>query len=210
MIAAADQVDAGLRVFADPAILVGARAIAVGDEAALLPAEAASFTHATAVVRRRSGAARIVARQLLRRLGSLEAGIPRGPGGAPIWPDGAVGSLAHCDRLAVAAVARHRDALSLGVDVEPAEPLGTDLAALIATPAERRRHDCAGLDGRRLVVAKEAAYKAAYALDRRFRDWQDIEIDLAMGAAHLVCGRTVPFEIATVDGHLLALARIPA
>ena len=50
-----------------PGVLIGHRTIAEGDEDALLSAEIEGFTGSVVKVRRASGAARIVARELMAR-----------------------------------------------------------------------------------------------------------------------------------------------
>ena len=59
--------------------------------------------------------------------------------GMPLWPDGIVGSLAHDSEVAVAAMAAQHEFPSVGVDVEPAEPLAPDLLNIVATARERER-----------------------------------------------------------------------
>ena len=108
-------------------VLIGHRLIMPGDEDSLLPQEAHAFASSVVKVRRASGAARIVARQLLAQLGHEHCAVPKAPSGAPIWPAGVVGSLTHDSRVAVAAVGRRRDVAALGIDVEPAESLPPDL-----------------------------------------------------------------------------------
>ena len=81
-----------LDTIAVPGLLIGHRAISQGDEDALREAEAASIASAVVKVRRASGAARIVARRLLAQLGFPDAQVPKGAGGAPLWPAGVVGS----------------------------------------------------------------------------------------------------------------------
>ena len=61
-----------------PGVMVGHRLISSGDENALLPEETAAFASSVPKVRRASGAARIVARQLLKGLGQPECALPRG------------------------------------------------------------------------------------------------------------------------------------
>jgi len=191
-----------------PGVMVGHRLILPGDENALLPEETPAFASSVPKVRRASGAARIVARQLLKGLGQPECALPRGSGGAPTWPAGVVGSLAHDSHVAVAAVARCDDVGAIGIDVEPAESLPPELLELVATPEERLRIDDDPYQGRLLFVAKEAVYKAVYPLDQRFLDHQDVHINFADRKAIVRNGRVVELRFC-IAAHLLALAFLP-
>jgi 4'-phosphopantetheinyl transferase EntD len=164
-------------------VLIGHRRIAVGDEHALLPAEATPLATCALKVRRRSGAARIVARRLLRALGESNAELPRSASGVPVWPSGIVGSIAHDDEVAVATVVRSGRLRSLGIDVEPADALPRDLVPIVATATERARYNTAVLESRILFCVKEAVFKALYPLCGLFLDFHDIEIDLYAGSA---------------------------
>lgn len=190
---------------APPGILIGHRLISPGDESALLADEAKTITVRTLEGRRASGAARIVARQLLAELGHLPGTLPKGPSGAPLWPQGIVGSLAHDDRVAVAAAGLRRNAYGVGVDVEPAEMLPPDMLELVATPRERRGTAEDPYGGRLLFTAKEAVYKAVQPLDKIFLEFHDIEVDFAGGKAVTRNGRTVELRYC-VSTHLLVLA----
>src|SRR5438105_4192243 len=118
-------------------VRVGGRIITDGDENALLPEERlATRTHRIDRLRA-SGAARVVARTLLGVIGNGSIAVPTAPNGAPTWPQHVVGSLAHDDRVAVAAIASSADYRAIGVDVEPATPLPNDLVEIVATPRER-------------------------------------------------------------------------
>ena len=66
-----------------PGIMIGHRLISPGDERALMPEEAPAFAASVVEVRRASGAARIVARELLARLGHPDCALPKSPSGAP-------------------------------------------------------------------------------------------------------------------------------
>jgi 4'-phosphopantetheinyl transferase EntD len=191
-----------------PGVMVGHRLISPGDENALLPEETPAFVSSVPKVRRASGAARIVARQLLKRLGQPECALPRGSGGAPTWPAGVVGSLAHDSRVAVAAVGRCDDVGAIGIDVEPAESLPPELLKLVATPQERLRIDDDPYQGRLLFVAKEAVYKAVYPLDQQFLDHHDVEINFADRKAIVRNGRIVELRFC-IAAHLLVLAFLP-
>jgi 4'-phosphopantetheinyl transferase EntD len=192
-----------------PGILVDHRLIAEGDELALLPEEVPAFAGSVLKVRRASGAARIVARQLLSRLGQAPGAIPKSTAGMPLWPEGIVGSLAHDSKVALAAMARRHDFLSVGADIEPAEPLAPDLLDIVATPKERDRIEDDPCRGRLLFAVKEAIYKAVYPLDRTFLDHHDVEVNLAAGTAVVRSGRVVSFRYG-VAAHLVVLAFIPA
>ena len=130
---------ASIAALAVPGVVIGYRWISAGDERALVAEERKAFANSVAKVQRASGAARTVARELMMRLGCEPQAIPKSASGAPIWPAGLVGSLAHDAQVAVAAMARRDDFASLGIDIEPAEPLDTDLLNLIATADERKR-----------------------------------------------------------------------
>lgn len=191
-----------------PGIAVGHRLIAPGDEAALLDEEARSIASTVVAVRRAGGAARLVARALLARLGHPGCAVPRAASGAPVWPADIVGSLAHDDRVAVAAVALRRDLAALGIDVEPAQPLPEDLLDLVATERERAAPADDPLAGRLLFAAKEAVYKAIYPLDRVFLDYHDIEVDLACRSARVRNGRDLALRYCRAPC-LVVLAFVP-
>lgn len=197
-----------VRALSVPGVLIGHRTIAEGDEHALLPGEIEGFAGSVVKVRRASGAARIVARELMARLGCPAQPVPRSASGAPGWPKGIVGSIAHDATAAVAALASSADFGSLGIDIEPAEPLEPDLLELIAGPNERRRMQDDPFGGRLLFAAKEAVYKAVHPLDRIFLEHHDVEVDLANRTAVVRTGRKVRLRFA-IATHIVALAVIP-
>ena len=208
-----DPVDPALQraieALSAPGILVGHRLISPGDELALLAEEAYSIVSPLIGVRRASGAARIVGRALLARLGHAACAVPRSPSGAPLWPAGVTGSFAHDQHVAVAAVALCRDVAALGIDVEPAALLPPELLDMVVTPQERQRLGDDPYRGRLLFTAKEAVYKAAYPLDRTFLEFHDVEVDLAARKAVVRNGRE--FELYyCMAAHLVVLALIRA
>jgi 4'-phosphopantetheinyl transferase EntD len=198
-----------LDALAVPGLLLGHRIITPGDENALREAEEASLSSRIADARRASGAARIVARELLARLGFPDAAVIKGDGGAPTWPHGVVGSLGHDDEVAVAAVALQRDFPGIGIDVEPAHALPADMLELVATANERAAIGRDLLKARLLFAAKEAVYKAVYPLDRTFLEFQDIEADLAAGATTTRTGRTASLRIC-VSSRIVVVALLGA
>jgi 4'-phosphopantetheinyl transferase EntD len=191
-----------------PGVLIGHRLISEGDEHALLREEREAFASSVVRVRRASGAARMVARELLEGLGHLRQAIPRSAMGVPAWPGGIVGSLAHDAAVAVATVALRRDYSGLGIDVEPNEPLDADLVAIVATAAERRRICDDPQRARLLFAIKEAVYKAVYPLDGRFLDHHDVDVCLSSCRASVKGGRVINFRVCAA-AHIVALATVP-
>ena len=155
-----------------------------------MPEEARSIPARQPAMRRASGAARWIAHRLLADIGFDDFALLRTPSGAPGWPDGVTGSLAHDDDMAVAAVATVGQIGSLGIDVEPALPLPDDIFSLVAIPGDRTETADPHLAGRILFAAKEAVYKAAYPLDRQVLGYEDITIDLKAGRATTTTGRS--------------------
>ena len=187
-------------------VLLGHRVIMPGDEDALFPIERAGREQATLKVRRQSGAVRMVARKLLEELGLPDVELPRLSNGAPKWPDGIVGSLAHDKRVAVAAVMPSTGASCIGIDVEPAEPLPPQVMETISTPGEQRKYDPETLQGRVLFCAKEAVYKAFNSKTGQRLGFQDVDIDLDSGEAVLKDGQRISVTVIT-SPRIVALAR---
>ena len=170
---------------APPGISLGCRTIRVGDEDLLLPEERRAVTTRDLATRRASGAARHLARGLMTDLGHPAVAIGRARSGQPVWPEGMVGSLAHDHVTAVAAVASNANAVSLGIDVEPAEPLPDDAVPVVMTAGDEAGTASRHLAGRILFAAKEAIYKAFHPLDGLILNHNDVVVSLTAS-----CGRT--------------------
>jgi 4'-phosphopantetheinyl transferase EntD len=197
-----------LAKLAHPELLIGCRAISPGDEFALFPSEVGALAGAILPVRRASGAGRIVARTLLARLGSLSTELPRTASGAPRWPVGFVGSIAHDANFAVAVVAPARSLEGVGVDIEPALPLPPELLDLVATHSEQNKLRGDLLSARLLFCIKEAVYKATHPRDGVFLEHHDVEVSLNALIALTRTGHRL--QIHTVSRpRLVALATLP-
>lgn len=190
---------------AHPALRAACKVIQVGDEHALTTAEAETMRGALPKVLRASGAARVAARALLRAHGLPDADLPRTASGAPHWPAGFIGSLAHDESVAVAVVAQRDACAGVGIDVEPPLPLPPDLIDRIATPAERIWLHGDAMAARLLFCIKEAVYKASHPLDGRFLDHHDVEVAADLSSARTVSGRTLRVH-ASRGVRLLAIA----
>ncbi|EMG51507.1 MULTISPECIES: 4'-phosphopantetheinyl transferase family protein [Brucella] len=189
-------------------VSLGYRRVEAGDARFLLAEEQRSLVTKSLPRRDQSGAARFVARQLLASRGWPDAVIGRASSGAPVWPDTIVGSLAHDDEVAVAAIGFSSDYRALGVDVEPALRLPEEIRALVRHADDRtpQGFDEALMD-RLLFCAKEAVYKAVFPLDYVMLDYEDICVDLVQGFAETKMGRGVEL-LYTLNSRISVLAYI--
>ena len=109
-----------------------------GDAATpLYPEEEAAIRVAVDRRRREFTTVRHCARQALAALGHPAVPLVPQADRSPRWPDGIVGSMTHCDEYRAAAVALASDAVAIGIDAEPNEPLPEGLLPSVAVPAER-------------------------------------------------------------------------
>ncbi|ACU72316.1 4'-phosphopantetheinyl transferase [Catenulispora acidiphila DSM 44928] len=145
----------------------------------LFPEEAELVARAVDKRRREFATARWCARKALADLGHPAVPILRGPKNEPLWPEGVVGALTHCDGYRAAAVARAAAVTSLGIDAEPHEELPPGTLKMIARPEEipmlaalASQHPETHWD-KVLFSAKESVYKVWFPLARRWLDFQD-------------------------------------
>ncbi|WP_405608707.1 4'-phosphopantetheinyl transferase superfamily protein [Streptomyces sp. NBC_01511] len=204
---------------------------AYGDlpEATLFPEEALRVKSAVAKRRGEFTTARHCARQALTRLGAPAGAILTGERGAPLWPEGVVGSITHCDGYRAAVVARPARTTSIGIDAEPALPLPSGVLESVALPEEQiavkellRSEPDVPWD-RLLFSAKESVYKAWFPLMRSFLEFEAARLvfDPAGGTftAHLLAGparagsrtlHTFDGRWLSADGILLTSVTVPA
>ncbi|MDT9684219.1 4'-phosphopantetheinyl transferase superfamily protein [Streptomyces sp. TRM76323] len=186
----------------------------------LLGTEAEEVSRAVDKRRREFTTARWCARRALAGLGIGPVPIPRGERGAPVWPDGIVGSMTHCQGYRAAAVARDTDLRSLGIDAEEHLPLPDGVLGLVASEGEREHlaelaRVRPGVHWDRLLFsAKESVYKAWFPLTRRWLGHDEAELvfaaDGTFAARLLAHDPRVPAEGFTgrwaVDGALAVTA----
>lgn len=150
-------------------------------ETELFPEEQGSARRAAEKRRREFVTGRACAHLALRRLGIPPWGIPSGERGEPLWPEGVVGSITHCQGYRACAVARAGDLVSLGIDAEVHAPLPPGVLEEVASPAERTwatREGPGPFVDRLLFSAKEAVYKAWFPLTRRWLGFEDVELSV--------------------------------
>jgi 4'-phosphopantetheinyl transferase EntD len=153
-------------------------------EATLHPSEEALVAAAVPSRRREFATGRQCARRALFLLGLPPGAIGRGPHGDPLWPDGVVGSITHCDGYRAAAVASANEVKAIGIDAEPSLALPAGLLTSIAVPSEVDQVQVltearGGTPWDRLLFsAKEAAYKAWYALHQETCGFREVVVNL--------------------------------
>lgn len=169
-----------------------------GDPARLMPVEQAWIAAAAEPRKREYAAVRQLARALLSDFGQAPQPIPSLPSRAPQFPPGFVGSLSHGAGRALAVMARERDLLSIGCDIEPRDPLPPEVADHVLRPSERAAlRDCPGWFDRLVFSAKEAAFKAAHQLSGAFPEFHEIAITFCRNGTELLAefpagGRSLP------------------
>jgi len=148
-------------------------------ELAPLPEEEPLIAKSVAKRRNEFITVRYCAREAMGELGIAPVPILKGDKGEPCWPDGIVGSLTHCEGFRGAAVARHDQVRSVGIDAEPHDVLPNGVLDAISLPAERVELGelPAGLHWDRILFcAKEATYKAWFPVTRRWLGFEDAHI----------------------------------
>lgn len=167
---------------------------------ALFPEELALVAAAVPKRRNEFTTTRGCARRALGSLGFSPAPLLTGERGAPIWPDGVVGSMTHCDGYRAAVVAHRSDFLALGIDAEPAGALPDGVLDAIARPEEltRIKHLADFRDAncwdRILFSAKESVYKAWFPVTQRWLGFEDASIDIDPVAGSFRARLLVPAE----------------
>jgi len=150
----------------------------------LFPDEDEAVVNAVVKRRREFTTVRVCAREALLGLGFDPAPLVPGQGGAPVWPQGIVGSMTHCQGFRAAAVANSDEVEAIGIDAEPNAPLLPEVLAAIASPDEIRmlrdmgsRYCGVALD-RLLFCTKEAVYKAWFPAHGYYIPPSQIRVDL--------------------------------
>lgn len=152
----------------------------------LFDAERVSIAHAVGSRVHEFVAGRACARKALAQLGIPPMPIPAGPDRAPIWPAGFTGSISHTQGYCVAVAAKmqkEHGIRALGVDVEQTGKVGAELWPQIMREAEIDRLCSLGETERAVSAtlifsAKEAFYKAQYALTQSWVDFDDAEVEI--------------------------------
>ncbi|UYV38727.1 4'-phosphopantetheinyl transferase superfamily protein [Rhodobacteraceae bacterium D3-12] len=188
-----------------------------GDLAGAFSVEAEAMRAAVPKRRAEFFAGRAAARRAMAQLGMPPAPVPMGDDRAPVWPDGVVGSISHCEGVCVALIARSETWRSLSVDVEPLEDLPRDLWDSVMGAQERARlaelpEAARGRCGRLIFSAKEAVYKLQYPITAEWMEFSDLDVVVDAQEAGFdarFCGRNVPeFARGGLRGQILKLSGV--
>jgi 4'-phosphopantetheinyl transferase EntD len=180
-------------------------------EASLFPEEELVVGRAVEKRRREFTTARMCARAALQELGFPPAPILTGERGEPLWPEGVVGSITHCDGYRACAVARSSEIVTVGIDAEPNAALPSGLLGDIARPEERPGLRRLGSEfpevhwDRLLFSAKESVYKAWFPLAKRWLGFEDAVIGFDPSAGTFTA-RLLVSGPPSVDGSLQGFA----
>lgn len=181
-----------------PPAAVAVEAFADDGEPELFAAEREAVGRAVPKRRREFATGRECAHRALERLGLSAGPIPSGERGEPLWPDGVVGSITHCDGYRACVVARESDLLTIGIDAEPHEPLPEQLLVDIARPEETGWLQALASTmpdthwDRLLFSAKEAVYKAWFPLAQRWLGFEDAVLRVDPGRCSFSARLVVP------------------
>jgi len=137
----------------------------VGQPVLLAPGEEVLVAKAAPKRRRDFALGRACARQALAALGHGNAVIGRRDNGAPLWPDGIVGSITHTSGYGAALVSDASRFSGIGLDAERVGGVTQDLWPRLFGADERDYLETLDEEDRKLAAtlffcAKEACYKA--------------------------------------------------
>ncbi|WP_150912599.1 4'-phosphopantetheinyl transferase family protein [Marinobacter halotolerans] len=174
-------------------------------------------------------AGRLCARQCLLATTGNSVTPARGDDGAPIWPDGCVGSITHTQGWAAAVAGPKPHFAGLGLDAETllSDRRATALARKILTPAEQKRFQVeldehAGWLVTLVFSMKESLFKALYPLTGQRFYFQDAELVsqtedgtgrlrlLTELSAQWPAGREIDAQFVVENDHAISLVAVPA
>lgn len=170
---------------------------------------------AVAKRQREFAAGRAAARMALAGIGVAAQAIAQGADRAPVWPPGVVGSITHTGDACLAIAIPSAMCRGIGIDLEEASPLEPALWATILRPEETS--GMTGAQAKAVFCAKEAAFKAQYALsttlygfDGMRIDWSGFRFDavFVQPVPPFAPGDRIAGHVVTVQGHVLALATV--
>jgi phosphopantetheine--protein transferase-like protein len=126
-------------------------------------------------------AGRVLARELLDRIGVNAQTIASGPKREPLWPTGIVGSISHNERSCAVVVAQNSVVTSVGIDIETIGRIDRHLWANLFTEEETehlQQLEPAAQSRQATVLfsIKEAFYKYQYPITQGWVGFRDVNV----------------------------------
>jgi len=153
--------------------------IALWENEPIYPEEEELVRHAVPRRKREFSAGRACARRALAKLGIPPGPIPRMDERRPRWPKGIIGSISHSRTWCGAAVSRAEDIAGLGLDIEETTRMNREIARRVLLPEEWERSsgNDEQLEWALIFSAKEAFYKAAWPIVKRYIPFQEVVVE---------------------------------
>ncbi len=134
--------------------------------------------------------------------------VPSGKSGEPIWPQGIVGSITHCEGYAAAAIALNSGIVSLGLDAETNQPLSDKVLKRIGNPEEiqwvkRTKGSEYPNPGKILFSAKEATFKAWHPITGEWLGFQEAHLSFDLETRNFTVNISRPGPIHKFVGKFL-------
>ncbi|MDQ2089349.1 4'-phosphopantetheinyl transferase family protein [Marimonas arenosa] len=153
--------------------------------------ELAAMARAVPRRRREFLAGRKAARRAMAGLGLRPAPVMMAPDRVPVWPEGLIGSISHCDDACAAIVGRAKACRSVAVDLEPDLALPAELEPVVCLPQEQAwlaslPKDARGRAARLIFSVKECAYKLQYPVTKEILDFTDLRVEVDVDTARFV------------------------
>jgi 4'-phosphopantetheinyl transferase EntD len=158
-------------------------------------------------------AGRHCAREALATIETPEIAILAADDGAPIWPEGVLGSLTHTDGFCAAAVALQEDAHGIGLDAESGR-LPRASWPLICSPTEiafiEREPDYIRTHVATIIFsAKEALFKCRYLITAGGGfDFRDVSLRLGQGRFEIAPDSLVSLQSGSFNGRFCLCNRL--
>jgi len=152
-------------------------------------------------------AGRVLARELLARIGVDAQTIASGPKREPLWPKGIVGSISHNELYCAVVVAQNSVVTSVGIDIETTGRIDRHLWANLFTEEETEhllQLESAAQSRQATVLfsIKEAFYKYQFPITRGWVGFRDVSVHQEDASFYRL---TAQISDATVASNVLAV-----
>ncbi|MFI5157214.1 MAG: 4'-phosphopantetheinyl transferase [Sphingobacteriales bacterium] len=124
---------------------------------------------------------RFCAKKALENIGLFEKEILVGTNREPLWPEGILGSISHCDNFTGAVVGCTDKIVSIGIDIENIGGIKSNVWDVIYTTSEQQfltntPTNKVDLFSTLIFSFKESLYKFQYPITGIYLDFKDVEI----------------------------------